>query len=240
MKNNSAPASKTRAKTTPSRHYSKQSGSSTREVILQKANEIINRTGVVDFRIEALATALNLSPGNITYHFPKKEDIISSIWNKYISEMKNMEEQALTPLLDIKQLFLLCRGLAVKTVAYMGVAAHYYGDIGVLIRDNQEYNDHLAVVRKAMFESYDILHNNGYLSAISDPIMKNLTFEAQYMPLRWWINSAMIGADVDAIAGKLDSYIGMSLYPLIPHLTKEGRGQLYNILNVLKPAPNAK
>ena len=218
----------------PVRHYAKKVGESTREVILKKANEIINRTGVVDFRIEALATALNLSPGNITYHFPKKDDIISAIWQNYLSEIEVMAEEVVTPLLDIKQLFLLCRNLSVKTLSYVGVVVHYYGDIGVLIRDNEFYNAQVQTARTSLFAVYNVLAINGLMRPIEDPILKELTLEAQLMPLRWWINHAMLKGDMDSAASRLDNYMAVSIYPLTPYLTPEGRSQFDSILKVIK------
>ena len=54
------------------RMAAKRAGTSTRELIIARANEIINRTGVDDLRIETLAQSLGLSHRNITYHSPKK------------------------------------------------------------------------------------------------------------------------------------------------------------------------
>lgn len=216
------------------RHYVKKTGVSTRDVILQKACEIINNTGVVDFRIEALATALNLSPGNITYHFPKKEDIISAIWEQYIDNLADLTTQMITPLLDIKQLFLFHRTSAVRTLTFVGVVVYYYGDVGVLRRDNEYYNNQTALARKVIHTSYEILHKNGYMNEIEDQEMLELTFQSQFMMLRWWINHAMIEGDVNNIKNKIDEYITMSFFPLAPYLTDKGRRQFESILNVLQ------
>ncbi|MEG2318629.1 MAG: TetR/AcrR family transcriptional regulator, partial [Rikenellaceae bacterium] len=47
----------------------------TRELIMQKTLEIVNDRGMADFRVDLLSSTLGLSPGNITYHFDKKEDL---------------------------------------------------------------------------------------------------------------------------------------------------------------------
>lgn len=109
----------------------RRAGTSTRELIIASANKIINRTGVVDFRIETLAQSLSLSPGNITYHFPKKEDIIAAIWEEYMAIMRDATAEMITPLLDIKQLFLYFRTAAAKAINYVGVTT-YYSAIWVL------------------------------------------------------------------------------------------------------------
>lgn len=216
------------------RSYNRKSGVSTRDVILEKASQIINQTGVVDFRIEALATSLNLSPGNITYHFPKKEDIISSIWDSYISSMIPTAEQMLTPLLDIKQMFLSYRNAAIKTLDHLGVTVYHYGDMGMLRNSNDIYAKHTVLAREMMFESYRILERNGYMKAIGDPILSELAFEAQFTTLRWWYNHAMSNStDTAQVARSLDRYIAMSIYPLLPYMTEKGLDQFESILGVV-------
>lgn len=228
------PKSKTEIQKKP-RSYNRKSGVSTRDVILEKASEIINRTGVVDFRIEALASSLELSPGNITYHFPKKEDIITSIWDNYITSVTRTPDLMLTPLLDIKQLFLSYRTAALKTIEHLGVAVYHFGDMGMLRDANKKYIQQTKNAKDMVFESYRILAHNGYIKPIEDPILLELTFEAQFTTLRWWYNHAMSNvADTSLVVNSLDQYIAMSIYPLFPFLTEKGMGQFESILDVLK------
>lgn len=216
------------------RTYTKKSGVSTRDVILEKASQIINRTGVVDFRIEALATSLDLSPGNITYHFPKKEDIVNSIWDQYISNVTSITDQLLTPLLDIKQLFLFHRSSALKAVDKLGVTVYFFGDMGILMQENELYMSHVKEARALIYESYKTLTRNGYLQNIDSDLMKNLTFESQFMVLRWWFNHAMNNTNnIEEITALTDKYMVMALYPLVPYLTDKGKRQFESILEVL-------
>lgn len=216
------------------RTYTKKSGVSTRDVILEKASQIINRTGVVDFRIEALATSLDLSPGNITYHFPKKEDIVNSIWDQYISNVTSITDQLLTPLLDIKQLFLFHRSSALKAVDKLGVTVYFFGDMGILMQENELYMSHVKEARTLIYESYKTLTRNGYLQNIDSDLMKNLTFESQFMVLRWWFNHAMNNTNnIEEITALTDKYMVMALYPLVPYLTDKGKRQFESILEVL-------
>lgn len=216
------------------RSYIKKSGISTRDVILDKASQLINRTGVVDFRIEALATSLDLSPGNITYHFPKKEDIVNSIWDQYLSNVTSITDQLLTPLLDFKQLFLFHRSSALKAVDKLGVAVYFYGDMGVLMQENEIYRQHVKEARSIFYESYKILIRNGYLQNIESELMRNLTFESQFLVLRWWFNHAINNTDnIEEITALTDKYMVMAIYPLVPYMTEKGKRQFESILEVL-------
>lgn len=216
------------------RKSSRRSGISTRDLIIARANEIINRTGVVDFRIEILAKSLSLSPGNITYHFPKKEDIITAIWDEYIAVMKDTTAEMITPLLDIKQLFLYFRTSASKAINYVGVTTYYFGDIGTLTRDNAVFNRQVVKAREHIFICYEMLVKNGYMNPITNADIKELTFNSQMTMLRWWINHSLTKYPEQDLAVVVDRYVALSLLQLIPYLTEAGKRQFTSITNLIK------
>lgn len=212
----------------------RRAGTSTRELIIASANKIINRTGVVDFRIETLAQSLSLSPGNITYHFPKKEDIIAAIWEEYMAIMRDATAEMITPLLDIKQLFLYFRTAAAKAINYVGVTTYYFGDMGALLRENETFRRQVDRGRELIFASYDTLVKNGYMNPITDPEIKEMTFDSQMTMLRWWINHALTQFPEQDLPVVMDKYIALSLLQLIPYLTDSGKRQFESIVNLIK------
>lgn len=212
----------------------RRAGTSTRELIIASATKIINRTGVVDFRIETLAQSLSLSPGNITYHFPKKEDIIAAIWEEYMAIMRDATSEMITPLLDIKQLFLYFRTAAAKAINYVGVTTYYFGDMGALLRENETFRRQVDRGRELIFASYDTLVKNGYMNPIADPKIKEMTFDSQMTMLRWWINHALTQFPEQDLPVVMDKYIALSLLQLIPYLTDAGKRQFESIVNLIK------
>ena len=45
----------------------------TKDKILEKSLELFNNQGVHNVGVRDIARALEISPGNMSYHFPKKE-----------------------------------------------------------------------------------------------------------------------------------------------------------------------
>lgn len=217
-----------------SRTLGRRNGTSTRELIITRANEIINRTGVVDFRIEMLADALQLSPGNITYHFSRKEEIITAIWEEYIALLHDTAADIITPLLDLKQWFLFFRTAALKAVNYAGVTSYYFGDMGTLLRENGTCRRQIERSRELIFAGYDALVRNGYMNPIEDRRIKQLTFESQTLMMRWWINHARIRYSDPELPAATDRYIALSLLQLLPYLTESGKHQLDSIINLIQ------
>ncbi len=218
----------------------KESGESTKQIILYKANEIINKTGMVDFRIDTLAASLGLSPGNITYHFPKKEDISNALWELCNREITAATEHYITPLLDIKQLFLFYRFLIGVFYKYKGIVCFRMGDLGVIQKGIETNQTFRKKAKEQFFQNIEYLSQNGYINKINDPFLKEMTFLLQFTGIGWSINHAVFFyADKKTSKNKnkeseimANKYAHVILRPLIPFLTEKGQKQLTGISSI--------
>ncbi len=55
---------------------------STKEKIVERALQLFNEVGIHQVGVREIANALQISPGNMSYHFPKKEDLIRELQNR--------------------------------------------------------------------------------------------------------------------------------------------------------------
>lgn len=63
---------------------------STKEKILDKALELFNQKGVETVTTRQIALALDMSQGNLCYHFPKKEAIIRALYEQLIQKFNDL------------------------------------------------------------------------------------------------------------------------------------------------------
>ncbi len=63
----------------------------TKQKIIQAAIELFNQQGVIKAKIQDIAKAAGISPGNLTYHYTTKKELIQSVY-RYM--MKTLEEVA--------------------------------------------------------------------------------------------------------------------------------------------------
>lgn len=202
---------------------------STREMILRRSLDLINSKGMVEFRIDTLATSLGLSPGNITYHFSRKEDICVALWEQYLEEYGQVV-RSLTTLLDIRQLYLLNRINIRLNYKYRGVVVFRSADLGAMNRDmeagrvNEE--EHFAIARRVM----TLLGQNGYLDKGATKDIVGGTNTYHYIMMRWCINFAYQAYEPDEVEAKLDYLALMSLHALYPTLSKKGQDEFAEIL----------
>ena len=203
---------------------------STRELILRRSLELINTKGMVDFRIDTLATSLGLSPGNITYHFSRKEDICVALWEQYLEEYGKVV-RSLTTLLDIKQLYLLNRINIHLNYKYRGVVVFRSADLGAMRRDLEagrvNEDEHFAISRRVM----TLLGQNGYLEKSATKEIIEGTHIYHYIMMRWCINFAYQAYTPEEVEAKLDYLALMSLHALYPTLSQKGRDEFAEILS---------
>lgn len=210
----------------------RRGGKSTRAIILAKANEMISEFGMTDFRIDNLSKSLSLSPGNITYHFPKKEDISTALWEEILENIPVIYSNHFTPLFDIKQFFLLLRAVFIENYKYRGVIAYKLGDISVLRRtvslnDNDLYRNTSAV----FYDIISVLNKNGYLKEFSKDTMKSEHDLIIGLLFWFFIDESLVKNGNDDVNVMAHNYSVTVIYPLVNVMTERGVVQFNDIVN---------
>jgi len=169
--------------------YDKPSSApSTRRIILDKSLEIINRMGTADFKIDVIAGELEMSPGNITYHFSRKDDICIALWQELIDKLDF--EAFVSQMLDIKQLFLALRAINGVLWDYRGVVISHGGSVRLMANtdDTGERHPISRMVYDLFAKAHAILRENGYIRAdIPEKILSSVS-DSENIILRSWLN----------------------------------------------------
>ena len=165
------------------------SSPSTRSVILEKSREIINRIGANDFKIDVIAAEMGISPGNITYHFSRKDDICIALWRELIDKL-DMFEVVLSGMLDLKQVFLTLRAVNGLLWDYRGVVMSRGGDVRIVKgADNVDERQSLSrIANDFMAKAHEILRKNGYIRQDVSDMMLSSALESENIMLRSWLN----------------------------------------------------
>lgn len=75
----------------------KGKGSTTAERIIEASLELFNKEGERFISTNHIATYLNMSPGNLYYHFRNKYEIITRLFRRYRKELLDLIEGTNTP-----------------------------------------------------------------------------------------------------------------------------------------------
>lgn len=62
----------------------------TKQRILRAARLLFNQQGVANVSQRAISNHIAISPGNLTYHFKKREEIVSALYDELASELRSI------------------------------------------------------------------------------------------------------------------------------------------------------
>lgn len=207
----------------------------TRELIIQQTIDIVNEKGMANFRVDLLSSTLGLSPGNITYHFAKKEDLCHAIWVKFYMELRGIEV-LISNLMDIKQSFLVVRSIASLIYKYRGVVLYRGSDLVILRGDDAgEYSlsEKLGQITKTMLFH---LRNNGYVSKKESEWRVALVENSLLVNLRFWVNKEYLVTRCDkyeTINDRISENSVGILYSIYPLLTPQGLAEFDDLCKKL-------
>ena len=163
----------------------------TREKILQKALLLFNEVGYVEVGVREIARKLKISPGNLSYHFSKKEDILFSLLNQFSEQNNKLYNEYLQAPPSNARFLTFMNRLFDYQYKFRGV---YIGNQFVQAEiKNEDRFDYVSIAakRSASFKKiFEDLHLAGQISVTAEDI----SFLVSYITLfgRFWISEATL------------------------------------------------
>jgi AcrR family transcriptional regulator len=155
----------------------------TAERILEASLELFNRFGEPNVSTTLISNELDISPGNLYYHFPAKDELINSLFDRYKKELDELllasgnVESVDDAWLFFHMLFeLICRH------------RFLYRDLNDLLSKNRKLEMHFQFVLKSKVDAVrDLLHNlrRKQAIAIDQPELSSLATNMVVLTTYW-------------------------------------------------------
>ncbi len=158
--------------------------------VLIKALDLFNEKGYAHVGMRELARALDISPGNLTYYFKKKEDVLAALLDQFASRNSQTIESYLQQEPSNANFLRLMRSIFENQFMYRGV---YVGNQFFPVVVEKKIFDYQSVVtkRKAVYkEILTSLGNAGHLQVDEKDISFLLSFITFFG--RFWITEATL------------------------------------------------
>ncbi len=117
----------------------------TRERILETSLDLFNRFGEPNITTADIADEMNISPGNLYYHFRNKDEIIAELFSAYEARMLPLLPAAPDRRVDVEDLWLLLHLQFEQMWAYRFV----YRDLDELASRNQRLGARIGALLRA-------------------------------------------------------------------------------------------
>lgn len=197
---------------------------STRENILTKSLELFNRYGLPNVSQRKITEALSISPGNLTYHFRKKEEIQEALYFQLVEKVDIAQKELKQNDVSLQTLTSFIDALFELFFDYRFI----FLDIVYLMKTNQKIAAHYAqllkIRRKQFLDIIDQLISSGIIRKELLPNeYPNLYTRIQILTDFYF--SAVEVSEGGVKKEDIQKYRMNILYSIYPYLTKKGISQ---------------
>ncbi len=193
---------------------------STREAILLKTRELFNSKGAASAGVREIAAAVGIRPGNLTYYFPSKEDLVRAIvreeQDRIDGTLGAVEFTTITAFLAHLEETFLARS------AYRGIAVSLPD---ILLNHPSLRRDVRKLLRKRLKAHQNALADlvrHGQLEGRSSTRIARLAQQIAFMERHWMADAVMINEAAKA-ERTIPTYVSLIAEILRPHASKSGR-----------------
>lgn len=202
----------------------------TEEKILSKALEMFNHKGIEYVGVRELAAALEIRVSNITYYFPKKDDLVNQLsldLNKLNSQIV-VDDKELTIESFLGLFKLVFRNHLKYRCLLLSFVHLMEQNKKMSVRYKKTQSDRNATLRSNL----KTLVMSKYLK-VNDEREIEFLVSAIALIVRFWISEATVSLSHLKPEEQISHYVSMIGQLLSPYLTVNGRKQLQKVLENL-------
>lgn len=206
--------------------------SNTKDRILETALVLFNEKGLANISLRSIAEELQISVGNVQYHFKKREEIINALYFLLVEQIDNVMKNNESQSDELLKIFFTIS----KTITEIFFQYRFFLlDFNMIIREHTAIKEHyikLTLLREHQFIDFLKKLNNADL--IREEILPN---EYQKLFIRFqiitdfWVSRANIQSE--KLSNQLiPEYLEVINQTIFPYLTKKGKVEYLKISKV--------
>ena len=201
----------------------------TKQSIIEGSIRLFNIHGYSNVSLQQIARELGLSAGNLTYHFPKKEDLMEEIYDYFVAEL-NKITSGYKSFVDLKGIDLQLRGF----YSFQQRFKFFYLDLLEFERDNPSLaTRHYRHIEKQIEGIFSTLIYNVGLAKLAG---YESTEYYQYLARQMWMTIVFwsVQMSVRGMNGGVDEMLDAVWIQIKPHMTPAGLIDFNNFHRTLK------
>ena len=203
----------------------------TAERILEVTLELFNRFGEPNVSTTLISAELGISPGNLYYHYPAKDELINSLFDRYERALNELLRAA-EDVANVEDAWLFFHMLFELIWQYRFL----YRDLNDLLSKNRRLETHFQFVLKnkarAMHALLDGLSRSGAVrltAAEAAPLATSMVVLVTYWLSFEYVREPRKALEPESAAAAMGRGGYHALALLLPHLDAESRAHLHTL-----------
>ena len=210
----------------------------TAERILEVTLDLFNRFGEPNVSTTLISAELNISPGNLYYHYPAKDELINSLFDRYVRALNELLPAA-DNVSNVEDAWLFFHMLFELIWNYRFL----YRDLNDLLSKNRRLETHFQFVlknkSKAVMSLLDGLERGGAVKIARNELEPVAT--AMVVVLTYWLSYEYVrdprrALEPESAAVALNRGAFHVLSLLLPHLDPASRNHLQTLAGAYQNA----
>lgn len=200
-----------------------------KKLILDTARTLFNEKGYFNVTIRMIALQLDMSSGNLNYHFKKREDIFEALYFEMVAEF----DQLIKDLPNIEISIAHIRKDIEHSMQRMIAYTFFWTDLYQLLNVSVNVKNHFQEVYISRKDAYTLL----FKLMIQDDLIKEPSYSMEYHFLSermlnygntWLYETNLYPAEFDK--SNIELQVNSLLSMLFPYLTKKGQKEYIKVL----------
>lgn len=202
---------------------------STKQKILNTSKLLLNQYGLAAVSQRTIADHMGISPGNLTYHFKKRSDIIEALYFELVEKI----DQVITEIPLGEGLLKGLHALTYKSMEYFFEYRFLMLDFSQVMREFKNIKKHyikLSDQREAQFQFFfKTLQEDGLMRAEEIPNEYQNLIQRMMILGNFWLASAEISRE-KMTKKQIEKYLEITTQAIFPYLTKKGKQYFLEII----------
>ena len=200
-----------------------------KKLILDTARILFNEKGYSQVTIRMIALKMNMSSGNLNYHYKKREDIFEALYFEMVSEFDERIDMLITFEASIEQFKIDVERSMSRMLDYV----FFWTDLYNLLMISKRVQEHFQQVYKKRIAGclmfFNQMKEKDLMNACSFELEYNFLAERMIRFGNTWIYSSSLYAN-ELNSTHIDDNVKTYLSMLYPFLTFQGKKEFQNIL----------
>ena len=202
----------------------------TREIILDTSLELFNSLGLSKVTLRTIANKMEISQGNLNYHFKKREDIIETLYFQLVQNV----DSSMSSMKEPKNPFQLLVSISQTIMFNFHEYRFFLLDFVQIMRENKKIRTHYTELTMQREEQFSMLFN----LLIKEGLMRKEILPNEYKNLYkrfqilgdFWISDAEI-LNSNITKKTILTYSVILTQAIFPYLTLKGQKEYHSIVS---------